>query len=972
MQTGLIVTAGTLIEPPSNRPFSIHAPDSVWVVHAGKLDLFLVRSANGEFAGARHHIIRIEQGHAVFGMDPFDHCEAVIVASATPGTQLLCLPGSHFRELTRSLDPAVAADASSLLEDWISCLAVVAAGAPPPKFFIELKAGAILEVPDETKPIMPAHGVIWIEHLRGVSRFLNKPEIDAVGAGQYFPVSRHGWLQPEPHSRILSLGVEEWAEMDPEWQWLERFHSVILRCLILHRREQENKEETRLLGQSESEAAILRGALRTLASPLEKDGKPPISEGSAKNPIIAACEAAGKSLGVNIVSPPEMRGGGRLKDPVASIARASSLRYRTVALKGKWWTASASGPLIAFRDSDDRPMALLPTPHRGYDLYDPVECKTIPVDPSVAITLNGFAYSFYRPLANRKLKVWDLFAFGLQDSKRELTIIALMGIATGLLGMVIPIATGIIFSSAIPNAQRSQLVQISVFLVVAAVATTLFGLTGSFATLRLQGKLGASLQAAVWDRLLRLPPGFFRLYTSGDLAERSLGIEYVLAMLTGPTISSILYGVFSIFSFLLLFYYSWQLALVASGLIFVAFAASAACAWFQLRYQREIFRLRGHISGMLLEFTGNIAKLRIFGLEARAFGAWAREFAAQKELSIRAWSLTNRLTVFNSAFSVISLLVIFACATHLMSQPLLHGLTTGTFLAFLAAFVQFEAATFQLNSAIESVLGIVPICERVAPIFKAAPEVEEGKKDPGELTGSLEISHVCFRYRPDTPFVVRDVSLTVKPGQFVAIVGPSGSGKSTLLRLLLGFEKPDSGAIYYDGQDLAGLDIQAVRRQIGVVIQNARLVSGSIFENIVGSAPLTHEDAWEAARMAGLDQDIREMPMNMHSFISEGGGNLSGGQRQRLQIARAIVKKPRIFLFDEATSSLDNQTQSIVSRNLNSLRATRIVIAHRLSTIINADRILVVENGELVQSGPYEELINREGLFRDMARRQLS
>jgi ABC-type bacteriocin/lantibiotic exporter with double-glycine peptidase domain len=307
-----------------------------------------------------------------------------------------------------------------------------------------------------------------------------------------------------------------------------------------------------------------------------------------------------------------------------------------------------------------------------------------------------------------------------------------------------------------------------------------------------------------------------------------------------------------------------------------------------------------------------------------------------------------------------------------MGQPLLHTLTTGALLAFLAAFVQFEMATLRLSSAVESALSIVPIQERANPILETLPEVSDASKHPGELQGSIEVSHVSFRYRADGPLVLRDVSLAVRPGEFVAIVGPSGSGKSSLFRLLLGFEKPESGAIYYDGQDLSGLDVQAVRQQMGVVIQNARLASGSIFENIVGSAPIEIEDASEAARGAGLAEDINQMPMGMHTIVSEGGGNLSGGQRQRLLIARAIVRKPRIFLFDEATSALDNRTQAVVSRTLEGLQSTRIVIAHRLSTIVNANRIFVMDKGVLVQSGSYRELADQSGLFRVLVKRQLA
>ena len=961
-----------LLEPQPNHPFSIHATESVWFVRSGKLDIFIVHAARGILAGARHHVLRVEQGHAVFGMCPVERSETAIVATATPGTQLLCVPQAHLRALAHTLDPGISLDALTLLEDWILRLAAVASAAAPPKFVTECEAGAILEVPAEPKPIMPVKGILWVEHIQGASRFLNNPEIDPIGNHSYFPVSRNGWLQPHPQSRILSMESQEWEKADPQWQGVQAFHHAVLQSLILNCRLQEDRDRKRLLSQAESDATVVRGALSTLASPLQSEDRlPPADVGSLTDPTLLACQAVGKSLGVRIVPPPEMRSGVKLRDPVATIARASALRYRVVALKGKWW-ADAIGPMVAFRDTDNRPLALLPGSKKGYDLYDPVEHKKKPVTAAVAVTLNGFAYSFYRPLPNRKLSVWDLLTFGMQDSKRELVTIVLMGIGGGLLGMVFPIATGVIFDSIIPNAQRGELLQVSGFLIMSALATSMFALTRSIAALRLQGKLGASLQAALWDRLLRLPVPFFRRFTSGDLAQRSLGIEYVLQSLTGSALFSILSGVFSIFSFLLLFYFSWQLAVIATGMMVIAFAVSTASAYFQLRCQRQIFRVRGRISGMLLEFIDNIAKLRVSGTESRAFAAWAREFSAQKDLSMRARSVSNGLTVFNSAFPVISLAVVFSYAAHLMGQPLLRGFTTGAFLAFLAAFIQFQSAALQLNSTIGSVLGIVPLFERAAPIFETLPEVDDGKRHPGELTGLLEISHLNFRYGPDLPLVLHDLSFTVKPGEFVAIVGPSGSGKSTMLRLLLGFEKAESGAIYYDGQDLAGLDIQAVRQQMGVVIQNARLTSGSIFNNIIGLSPLTLDDAWQAARMAGLDQDIEEMPMGMHTVVSEGGGNLSGGQRQRLLIARAIVKKPRIFLFDEATSSLDNQTQSIVSRSLDALQVTRIVIAHRLSTVINADRILVIEKGGVVQCGAYGELVNQKGIFCELAKRQLT
>jgi ATP-binding cassette subfamily C protein len=330
------------------------------------------------------------------------------------------------------------------------------------------------------------------------------------------------------------------------------------------------------------------------------------------------------------------------------------------------------------------------------------------------------------------------------------------------------------------------------------------------------------------------------------------------------------------------------------------------------------------------------------------------------------------LAVFNSAFPLLCTTAIFYAVSRGLVQQETREFSTGDFLAFTAAFAQFQFAALSLGSTFVSLLSIIPLYERAKPILDGLPEISQSRRHPGELSGGIELKHVSFRYRPDSPLVLRDISLKIPPGQFVAIVGPSGSGKSTLFRMLLGFEAPASGAIYFDNQDLAHLDIQAVRRQIGVVLQSGRILGDSIFNNIIGSAPLGMEAAWEAARMAGLEADIKAMPMGMHTVIAEGGGGLSGGQRQRLMIARAIVRKPRILLFDEATSALDNETQAIVSRSLESLQATRLVIAHRLSTVASADYIYVIDKGVAVQEGTYQELMRQEGPFADLAKRQIA
>lgn len=959
-----------LIEPRSNRPFSIHQPDSAWVVECGSLDLFLVDEVDGEFSGARHPMFRMERGSVIFGLAETAG-DAVLAAVPTPETQLFHMPKNRLKSLLA--DTNAAGELLALLEEWVARLTACASLSQVPQLYEELIPGEVHETAEESRPIMPVKGVVWVEHQRGSSRFLDIAETEVINGAGYFPVSRRGWIQPASRSRVLAVSTTEWQKKDPEWSGLQTFHTVILRCLIQKRRQLEETGRSRRKSQAAIDSKIVDSALWTLASTLEEQERmvtPPEAENS--DPTFLACAAIGESLGVKIVAPPEMRSQTVLPDALTRIAYGSGLRYRRVVLKGDWWKDS-QGPLLAFRESDNRPVAILPTHRRRAEnrLYDPVESQSTPVTSEVAMTLGAFAYTFYPPLPNRKLSLWDLGAFALRNTRQEVLWIIGMGVCGGMLAVVVPVAIGIIFDSIIPNAQRNQLLQIAGILVVLAIAAAMFTLSRNIATLRLEGKMDASLQAAIWDRLLRLPVPFFRQYTAGDLADRSLGIDNIVRTLAGSVISSVLSGVFSMFSFLLLFYYSWRLAMMATAMMIVSFGFSVTCMYKQIGHQREMFYTRGRISGMLLGFVENIARLRVAGAAARAFAAWAREFAKQKKQSFRAGTVSNSLAVFNSAFPVISLAVLFAFSIPLQAQPFLGGLTTGAFLAFLAAFIQFQAATLQLSTALESALSVVPMYERAVPILETLPEVSETTKNPGELHGSIEVSHVNFRYQPESPLVLRDVSLTVRQGEFVAIVGASGSGKSSLFRLLLGFEKAESGAIYYDTQDLSGLDVQAVRRQIGVVIQNARLISGTIFESIAGSAALSLEDAWEAARNAGLADDINAMPMGMHTVVSEGGGNLSVGQRQRLLIARAMVRKPRIFLFDEATSALDNRTQAIVSHSLEALQSTRVVIAHRMSTIVKANRIFVMNRGVLVDTGSYDELAGRAGVFRELAKRQV-
>jgi NHLM bacteriocin system ABC transporter ATP-binding protein len=958
----------------SRNPIVVDDPSSVWWVEHGSVDLFLVRLIDGRPAGARFPVLRVDKGQAIFGVGRYLETH-VLISVPSPDARIVRFRLDEFRERACSVDEG---KPTQMIEDWVNHLAYAVSEECYLGPFVHLVPGQRIEVPHPTRALLPKRGLVWVRHVKGGSVFRNTfflgdPRIPFIDSTVLFPVTKDAWLQSPGAAEVLTIAADDVWEEDPQLLGLQKFHEIAMLFLAIKHEKAEHKDKQAMQVRDVADASLLQTALQRLTVPIQKLKGFRSADDGCRNPTFLACEAIGKHLKLNIKPDPDMLRGRRVTDPVEAVARASGIRTRSVALRGDWWKENI-GPLLAVREEGKKPVAILPQLRGGYVLYDPETRTSHPINANLASTLNPFGYVFYRPFPAKKIGILDLLKFSLPLCWLEVLLVVLAGIAAGLLGSVAPAATGIIFDKLIPGAERGQLAQMSAILLIVATATAMFTFVRNFAVLRLEGKLDAHIQAAVWDRLLSLPVSFFRNFSSGDLAQRSLGIAAIRRTLTGSTMSAIFSGIFSIFSFFLLFYYSWALALVAAGLVLFAFVITTSCGITQVRLQRRIVHINGAISSMVLQFINGISKFRVSGTENRAFAVWAKEFSHKKVIATRARYVMNGLKVFVSCFPSLSMAVIFYYHQDLSSMAggaNLSKITTGDFLAFFGAFVQFMSSVLLLGAALVGAVAVVPSYERARPIFDAVPEVTDQTVNPGKLTGAIEVSHVAFRYQEDSPPVLSNVSMSIQPGQFVAVVGASGSGKSTLLRLLLGFEKPGSGAIYYDGQDLSGINVQSVRRQMGVVLQSSRPTAGSIFQNIVSSAPLTVEDAWEAARLAGIEEDIRKMPMGLHTYLSDGGGGISGGQRQRLMIARAIAPRPKIVLFDEATSALDNQTQAIVSRSLESLRATRVVIAHRLSTIKNADCIFVLDKGSIVQSGTYEQLIAQDGLFRELARRQM-
>jgi ATP-binding cassette subfamily C protein len=946
-----------------NAPLRLDA-GGAWLVEAGQVEVFADLAGPG---AARRHVASVPAGGIL--LDAGEVRGLSLLAVGGRDTRLRDLGMARLERM--STDPGSAAVLAPLLDGWVAVLLSALRGSAP-KAFREIRPDQELELTGPGVAARPAEGVVWIRSVAAPCRFLGEAGL-TVEAGELLPLPEVGWVVAAGETRLAAVSTLELLARGNGWrEGLDRFHGLLLAHALHEIEGWQREERERLARKAELDRGMVGAALSRLASVLT-DVARETEPDETSEPLLAACRRVGRHLGVHFRPPVELTGGHRQGDRLAAICAASRVRSRRVILRGDWWRRD-NGPLIAFRVLDEekklrRAVALIPLSPRRYELVDPVERTRTPVDAAVADGLSGDAFMFYPRLPDRPLTARDLLGAALRGSRVDLLAIALMGIAGGLLGLLVPIVTGQLFGSAIPGADRRQLLPIVLALGMGAIASAVFQITRSIAVLRLGGKMDGGVQAAVWDRLLELPAAFFRRYAVGDLANRSMGIDAIRELLTGNVITSMLAAIFSLFSFVLLFYYSWRLALLATALVAALMGVTMGLVWLQLRHQRELFHVQGKVASLLFGMIGGIAKLRVSGAEPRAFALWAERFAEQRLRTIQAQRVANVQTTFNALYGVLTSLALFAMMGF-ASQAV--DLDLGGFLAFNAAFGQFLAAALSMIGVFSSLLSMVPLYERLSPILREPPEVDEGKALAGELLGEVELSHVSFRYAEDGPPILDDVSIRAAPGELVAIVGPSGAGKSTCLRLLLGFERPSSGSIYFDGQELSSLNVPSVRRQLGVVLQTGRPMVGDLYTAIVGNSSLGLEDAWEAARMAGLEEDIKAMPMGMHTLISEGGETFSGGQKQRLLIARAIVHRPRIILFDEATSALDNRTQEMVSRSLERLKATRIVIAHRLSTIVNADRIYVMQGGRVVEVGTYEELLRRGGVFTRLAARQIA
>jgi ATP-binding cassette subfamily C protein len=764
----------------------------------------------------------------------------------------------------------------------------------------------------------------------------------------------------------LRARAEALARSPASWAEAEALQHALLERLATSFAEQDARREAQLERRGERERERIADVYGRLGALLGAERSHRPAAGADDDHVLAALQLVAARRDLELAAP-VARARGSFADRVGAIARASGIRTAEVTLSGRWWREDC-GPLLGRMRDDERPVALLPARRGRYEIVDPAGGEALAVDAAVAATLAPTAVTLYRPLPTGRVSGRDVAAFLLRPLRGDLVRLCAWALVAAALSLVTPLATAAIFKRIVPGLERGNLVWVTALLVVFAFASVALAISQQIALLRAEGRGSTDLQAALWDRLLDLPTGFFRRFSPGELTVRVMGIDQIRQAATAAVSTAVLAVPIGVANLLIAFVFAPRLALFGLVAIAAVLAAMAARVRYQLGRERRVQRASQELFQSGLEIVEAIGKLRVADAQRRAFARWAGRLGTLKVAFVDKQRGYVRTTAFLSATTALATLLIFAGAATL--GP---GAISGpTFLAFNAAFLQALAAVTGLSSVATFVAAAVPLYDQARPILEAERETSVTHGDVIELRGQVEISHVSLRYAEDAPLVLRDVSLRVAPGELVAVVGPSGSGKSSLMRVLLGFETPELGTVRFDGHDLESLDVRAVRRQMGVVLQSSRLLPGDVLTNIAGGRELSLDDAWHAARLAGMEDDIRRMPMGMQTVVSEGGSTFSGGQRQRLLIARAVAGHPRVLFFDEATSALDNRVQAEVADAIAGLRATRIVIAHRLSTIRRADRIVVLVDGRVVQEGTYEDLLEQEGAFRSLATRQLT
>ena len=957
----------------ANLPVELDESDDLWWVRRGALDISVAEYEESGLQSGFKHLLRIGPGRVAFGLDSAAAQTGLqIAAKGVADTEIYRIPVRMvLKEIgAKTCPPGLVRALTTEVEWWTEQFAGAVAREVTPRPVSQL----VVEVGQEPKTggIVSAYeGVVWLqaENAHLDAAFLEIEEGSEDGPG-VMPVTQEAWVELHSSDGVACVSSHE---LDLEMlirRGLPEFHRLALGASLLHRRlllaDEANVQAARL-EQRRLNAVGARRRLRRLRHGSDSEGDSVAVED--ERTLVLALKAIARREGISLVVPPTRLG----REPsLYEILRSSGVRARRVRLlrEERWWRGD-SGSMLAFRREDGEPVALLPGTAGRYRVLDAATGQSSRASSSTAAEIQEEAWVLYRTLPlNRRGRMRDLLAAGGRNALPDLTQLVAAGIGAGILALAPAVGINVLVGHVIPSNAVTALWELAGILVGLAVAATLLHMIRGTALMRLEGRLVARMSAGIWDRLLRMRVSFFQKYSAGELATKAYALELLRDRVSGAVAEALLSTVFLLPMFGLLFYFDPVLGWLSLGLGLAALSLMAALAGLLIAPQRRYIEATQMLAGEMLQFLDGIARLRSTASEDSAFATWARRYRDQKRAQMEVAAITEHVTAFSAALPALAGAGLFWTALAVDGGRL----APQDFLAVYVATLVFYTTVIRLGEALQEIAAVIPGLEQVRPIVRG--EIDAPPRGRAEVTlqGEISFQHIGFRYSETGPMVLEDISLHARPGELVAIVGESGAGKSTLFQLALGFIDPTVGAVYYDRRDLAHLDRDAVRRQIGVVTQDGALQGGTILSNIIGVAEgegLTIKDAWRAAREASIDRDIDELPMKMSTPVSDSVAVFSGGQQQRIRIAAALVNNPRVLLLDEPTSWLDTKSQSETMQGIEHATCTRIVIAHRLSTIRKANRIYVIRDGRVAQVGGYDQLLDQDGPFRDLAQRQL-
>ena len=967
----LAARVGASVPCAGNQPVRLDDPDCVWFIDRGAVNLFLVESSEGVERAAPQHLLRRESGSLLPGVAPDeegddDGTTLSLIAKGLPGTLLKRLPASSLSEV----HPTELAEQT---DTWLAAVTDTLS-----RFASRLPRPTALAEPGRTRTFPPCtlsvrRDVAWVSAPPpGASLFMGIVDptelVETESPGEtLMPLTRTSWLSLFGEATLSVQSTRTLAQKGRLLPALASFHTAAFALERHNRRlatvDVANLERAQTASRHAAEKAARQRLLNIYDLPVDRDA------GVEDAALADALRIVGRHEGIEFRIPARS---GLSDAPIGlvDVLDASGVRARRVRFRaeGDWWR-SDSNAMLAFRAEDGQPVALLPGTFGRYREVNPVSKRSIRITADRADALGGEAWMFYRPLPSGQVGPRDLLKVALHGSGADLVRLVIAGLPGGLIKLLPAVALGFVANHVSGGGSAGTLYAVTVALAAFGVLGALLHLLQGTAMMRLEGRSASRVEAAFWDRLMRLPLSILHRHPAGDLAMSGMTFQNLRDGLRGVVADSLVSVIFLLPVFGVIFFYDTGLGIIALAFSLASLLVTAGLGSLQIAPSGRMIGAARRVAGRLFQIVAGIGKLRVENAEGSAYAIWARNYREQKRAELELSALEGHSHAFGVALP-------FLAAGVLLFGVMTVGdriVPVGDFLVVYTVFIAFQSAVARAGESFGAIAAMLPAFKQMRPLLAGVPETE-AEGDPVEfLGGEILFDRISFRYDPDGPLILDDVTIRARPGEFVAIAGESGAGKSTLFRLALGTDRPTAGAVYYDGRDLRHLNLKQVRRHVGAVPQSVKLHPLDLWDNLVGHHEgVTSEDVWKAVRIAEVEGEIKGMPMGLLTMVGTSGAVLSGGEGQRVTIARSVIGSPRLMLLDEATNWLDNESQASVMRNLAALTCTRIVIAHRLSTLEQADRIYVLQAGKVVQSGSFSELMEVEGVFRELVKRQIA